>query len=85
MKPALEREPLKVPLKIDGVFVGMVTLDGKDTIHIEITAATTRSYLKELMLVDLVDGFSLDPEYTGEAPENLIPFPRNHLRIARES
>lgn len=78
------RDTSVVLIKIDGVVVGKMFVDDDGNLTSEITAPGTKAYLRELILLELIDGLSLDFEYVGESPENLIPTPRTHLYSTRE-
>lgn len=79
---AAPEEVARVPLKIDGVIVGVLEVDDKHALGVKITAPGTQSYLKEMLLAGLVEGISLFLDYVGEEPDH-VPT-RGHLRLVKE-
>lgn len=78
----MSHEPLSVPLKIDGVVVGLVCLGDDNELVGHYTNPGTESYLKELLLTNMLDSVSLVIDYV-EEPALGVPEPGElgHLRL----
>lgn len=72
-----------VPLMLDGVIVGKVSVSEKNSLRFEIKVSSSRAYLKEMLLSDLVRSMDLKLDYI-ELPENRIPEPSAHLTLIKD-
>jgi hypothetical protein len=73
---------LIVPLMIEGVIIGKVTIDDLNHFSAEITSPNTPSHLKEIMLTKSVEAVSMSIDYL-EPPITHSPA-IGHLRLVRE-
>lgn len=72
-----------MPLMLDGVIVGKVSVSEKNSLRFEIKVSSSRAYLKEMLLSDLVRSMDLKLDYI-ELPENHIPEPSAHLTLIKD-
>lgn len=73
-------DAVSVPLLLEGVIVGYVTIDGSNELSAKIVTPGTESYLKELLLTEQITGISLELDYV-ELPENHVPLEPEYGRL----
>lgn len=77
---ATSNNEVSVPLLLEGVIVGLVTIDESNELSAKFVAPGTESYLKELLLTAQVNGISLELDYV-ELPENHVPLEPEYGRL----
>lgn len=71
-----------IPLKIEGVIVGLVSVGPACDMSISFTNKSTESYLKELVLSSMTESLSIIVDYVGEAHSHTADSAEiGHLRL----
>lgn len=71
---------MQVPIKIDGVVVGLASISEGSDLQINIVTKNTKTYLSEGILMGLFDSLSLAPNFY---PPDEVPLQatHGHLRL----
>jgi hypothetical protein len=75
-------ESVVIPVKIDDVVIGTATITAGQSLQIEVTTKSSRSYLIEGILLGLFDSISIRPDFY---PPDEVPAPlrTGHLRLLK--